>query len=65
MASARRPNWADVRDAVVDSVVLAVACLVAYLLVTQLLSRLYFISTLRVIRPRVTQASSASSRDGS
>jgi uncharacterized membrane protein YccC len=44
MASARRPDWADVRDAVADSVVLAVACLVAYLLVTQLLSRLYFIS---------------------
>jgi uncharacterized membrane protein YccC len=39
-----RPHWADVRDAVVDCTVLAVACLITYLLVTQLLSRLYFIS---------------------
>ena len=39
-----REHRAGIRDAVLDSVVLAVACLVAYLLVTKLLSRLYFIS---------------------
>jgi uncharacterized membrane protein YccC len=39
-----RPHWADIRDAVVECTVLAVACLITYLLVTQLLSRLYFIS---------------------
>ena len=44
MAGVPRLNWADVRDAVTDWTVLAVACLITYLLVTQLLSRLYFIS---------------------
>jgi uncharacterized membrane protein YccC len=44
MPRAPRPHWADVRDAVVDCTVLAVACLITYLLVTHLLSRLYFIS---------------------
>jgi uncharacterized membrane protein YccC len=39
-----RPHWADVREAMVDCTILAVACLVAYLLTTQLLSRVYFIS---------------------
>ncbi|HEY6787899.1 MAG TPA: FUSC family protein [Trebonia sp.] len=44
MAAVPRPDWAGVRDAVVECTVLAVACLITYLLVTQLLSRLYFIS---------------------
>jgi len=39
-----RQHWADVREALVDCTVLAVACLVAYLLTTHVLSRLYFIS---------------------
>src|ERR1700677_2465649 len=38
------PGWAKVRGAVVDATVLAVACLITYLLVTRVLSRLYFIS---------------------
>jgi uncharacterized membrane protein YccC len=39
-----RQHWPDVREALVDCTVLAVACLVAYMLTTRLLSRLYFIS---------------------
>jgi hypothetical protein len=40
------PHWPGVRVAVavLDCVVLAIACLITYLLVTQLLSRLYFVS---------------------
>ncbi len=44
MARASRPHWADIRDAMVDCTVLAIACLVTYLLVSQVLSRLWFIS---------------------
>src|SRR5258708_26903293 len=44
MASAPRPAWAGGRGAAVDWTVLAVACLITYMLVTELLSRLYFIS---------------------
>jgi uncharacterized membrane protein YccC len=44
MAGVRRPDWAGVRDAAVECTVLAVACLITYLLVTRLLSRMYFIS---------------------
>jgi uncharacterized membrane protein YccC len=39
-----RPHWADVREAAVDTAVLAVACVVTYLLVSKVLSRLYFVS---------------------
>jgi uncharacterized membrane protein YgaE (UPF0421/DUF939 family) len=38
------PGWAKFRNAVVDGAVLAIACLITYLLVTRLLSRLYFVS---------------------
>jgi uncharacterized membrane protein YccC len=38
------PGRAEVRSAVVDAAVLAVACAITYLLVTHVLSRLYFIS---------------------
>ena len=38
------PGWAKFRNAVVDGAVLAIACLIIYLLVTRLLSRLYFVS---------------------
>ena len=44
MAQRTYPSWADVRTAVLDSAVLAVACLASYLVVTRLLSQLYFIS---------------------
>jgi uncharacterized membrane protein YccC len=37
-------DWAEIRSAAVDAVLLALACLVTFLLVTRLLSRLYFIS---------------------
>jgi uncharacterized membrane protein YccC len=38
------PGWTEIRDAVVDATVLAVACVITYLLVTSVLSRLYFVS---------------------
>jgi uncharacterized membrane protein YccC len=38
------PGWTEVRGAVVDATVLAVACVITYLLVTSVLSRLYFVS---------------------
>jgi uncharacterized membrane protein YccC len=38
------PGWTEVRGAVVDATVLAVACVITYLLVTSALSRLYFVS---------------------
>jgi Fusaric acid resistance protein-like len=38
------PGWAKVGSAVLDATVLAIACLITYLLVTRALSRLYFIS---------------------
>jgi uncharacterized membrane protein YccC len=38
------PGWAEVRSAVVDAAVLAIACAITYLLVVSVLSRLYFIS---------------------
>jgi uncharacterized membrane protein YccC len=44
MAQKTSPGWAEVRTAVLDSAVLAVACLATYLVVTRLLSQLYFIS---------------------
>jgi uncharacterized membrane protein YccC len=44
MAQRTYPAWAEVRAAVLDSAVLAVACLASYLVVTRLLSQLYFIS---------------------
>jgi uncharacterized membrane protein YccC len=37
-------GWAEVRHAAVDCTVLAIACLITYLLATRLLSRLYFVS---------------------
>jgi uncharacterized membrane protein YccC len=37
-------HWPAIREALLDCTILAVACLVAYLLTTHLLSRLYFIS---------------------
>lgn len=43
MSRARRPSWLEVRAAVLDCGVLAIACLVTYWLVTYLLSRLYFV----------------------
>jgi uncharacterized membrane protein YccC len=44
MAQRKYPGWADARTAVLDSAVLAVACLATYLIATRLLSQLYFIS---------------------
>jgi len=44
MAQRTYPDWAEVRTAVLDSAILAVACLATYLVVTRLLSQLYFIS---------------------
>ena len=38
------PGWAKARTAVLDSTVLAVACLATYLVLTRVLSQLYFIS---------------------
>jgi hypothetical protein len=38
------PTWAEVQSAAVDAAVLAIACLITYLLVTRVLSLLYFIS---------------------
>jgi uncharacterized membrane protein YccC len=38
------PGWAKAKSAVLDAVVLAVACLITYLLVTHLLSHLWFTS---------------------
>jgi len=38
------PGWAKIGSAVADCAVLAIACLITYLLVTELLSRLYFVS---------------------
>src|SRR6202035_775364 len=38
------PHWAGVPDAAADCAVLAVACLLTYLLATRLLSRVYFVS---------------------
>ena len=45
MAQRKYPGWADARTAVLDSAVLAVACLATYLIATRLLSQLYFISS--------------------
>jgi uncharacterized membrane protein YccC len=45
MPHRHHPSWAEIRGAVVDCTVLAIACLITYLLVTRLLSRLYFVST--------------------
>jgi uncharacterized membrane protein YccC len=44
MSPARHLSRAEVRDAVVDCTVLAVACLVTYLVATSVLSHLYFVS---------------------
>ena len=44
MPHRRYPGWAKTRSAVVDCTILAIACLITYLLVTRLLSRLYFVS---------------------
>lgn len=41
--SRARPSWLEVRVAVLDCGVLAIACLVTYWLATYLLSRLYFL----------------------
>ena len=43
-AAPRSPCWGPIRDADMDCALLAVACLVSYLLATQLLSHLYFVS---------------------
>ena len=40
----RRERWHEVRGAVQDCVILAVACLVSYLVASDLLSRVYFLS---------------------
>jgi hypothetical protein len=37
----KHPDWAQARGALADSVVLAIACLVAYLLASRLLSRAF------------------------
>jgi uncharacterized membrane protein YccC len=37
------PGWAQAKSAVLDAAVLAIACLITYLLVTRVLSRIYFI----------------------
>jgi uncharacterized membrane protein YccC len=44
MSQARHLSRADIRTAVMESTVLAVACLVTYLAATSLLSHLYFLS---------------------
>jgi uncharacterized membrane protein YccC len=44
MPHGHHPGWAEVRSAVVDCAVLAIACLITYLLATRVLSRLYFVS---------------------
>lgn len=44
MPQVHRQDWAEVRTAIVDSTVLAIACLITYLVVTRGLSRIYFIS---------------------
>jgi uncharacterized membrane protein YccC len=44
MPRRRHPDWAKFRSPVLDSAVLAIACLITYLVVTRLLSRLYFVS---------------------
>jgi uncharacterized membrane protein YgaE (UPF0421/DUF939 family) len=41
---AHRERWREVREAVQDSVVLGVACLITYLLATDILAHLYFVS---------------------
>jgi uncharacterized membrane protein YgaE (UPF0421/DUF939 family) len=41
---AHRERWREVREAVQDSVVLGVACLITYLLATDILAHVYFIS---------------------
>jgi len=45
MIRLRPPSRDDVRTAVTDAVVLGIACLATYLLVTEVLSRIYFVST--------------------
>jgi uncharacterized membrane protein YccC len=40
----KHPDWAQARGALADSVVLAIACLVAYLLASRLLSRVHSVS---------------------
>ena len=40
----KHPDWAQARTALADSVVLAIACLVTYLLTTRLLSRVHSVS---------------------
>jgi uncharacterized membrane protein YccC len=44
MPNGNHSGWAKARGAVVDCTLLAIACLITYLLVTRLLSRLYFVS---------------------
>lgn len=44
MPHGRPTGWAEIRSAIVDCTVLAIVCLITYLLVTRLLSRLYFVS---------------------
>ena len=44
MSRRHRLSWAEVRMAALDSGLLSVACLLAYWLVTTLLSRVYFLS---------------------
>jgi uncharacterized membrane protein YgaE (UPF0421/DUF939 family) len=41
----KRPDWAQVRTALADSVVLAIACLVTYLLTSKVLSRVHSVSS--------------------
>jgi uncharacterized membrane protein YccC len=44
MITVKHPDWAQARTALADSVVLAIACLVAYLLATKALSRVHSVS---------------------
>jgi hypothetical protein len=44
MRQSGRPSWPQARTAVVECVVLAVACLITYWLVTSALSRVYSLS---------------------
>jgi len=44
MSREHRPDWAQARTAIVESATLAIACLVTYLLVTKLLSRVHSVS---------------------
>ena len=44
MPNGHHSGWAKARGAVVDCTLLAIACLITYLPVTRLLSRLYFVS---------------------